>query len=221
MQGSMSAGRPKTVLRHINRDELGFFQRNPYIFLVAWLMLALLVVGGPLLDALREPDGFQHLKVLRVMLVELAAMILLVIYVIRREHKRGFILERLYLEISDATLALYEKPLPPETRPRLVWTLKHTELDKVQTRLVSKGSKSVFILTKKPQTPQQKFARAVGINLRYKQLLAGNWVADDGRRRTNPPHPWGLFRYASRDTMLAEMRETDLGKALAEHGYLE
>lgn len=221
MQGVNGLGQPKTVLRHLKRDELGFYERNPYIFLAAWLVFALLLVGGPLLDMLREPDGLQHLKVLQWQLVQFMVVIPLVVYFVYRQYKYSFILERLYLDISDEALTLYEKPRPPETKPRLVWTAQHADLDKVRARLVSKGGKSRFILMKKPQTPNQKFARTVGINLPHKQLLAGNWVVDDGRRRANPPSPWGLFRYASRKTMLAEIRETDLAQALIAHGYLD
>lgn len=214
-------GQPKTVLRHLKRDERGRYERNPFIFLAAWLCLVVLLVGSPLLDMLREPDGLRHLMALRGPLGMLVVAIPLVVYVVYTQYRQGFISERLCLEITDEMLTLYEKPVPPETKPRLVWTVKHADLDKIQTRTISKGSKSRFILSKKPQTRNEKLARVIGLGLWQRALLAGNWVADDGRRRTNPPSPWGAFRYATRETLLAEMRETDLGKALVAHGYME
>lgn len=210
--------RQRLVLRHLKRSERSISERNPWIYLAVWLCLTFLLVGPNIVDLIRRPGGLENLEPLRGPLGMLIAVIPVVLYFAYAQFKQSFSSERLYIEVSPEVIAMYENTVPTGAEARLVWTADRSELE-VGVRTVSKGSKSLFVLTKKPQTREQIFWRFVGVPKWQRTLKAGNWVPDDGRSHSNPASPYGVFRLASREKMLDEMRATDLGKALIFYGY--
>lgn len=221
MEGASKASGSATVLRHLKRSERTAFERNPFIFVLAWLAFFGTFLGIQAFDIIRHSKSAHPLAFADRQLLGLSVVIPIVLWATYKQYKDGFAAERRYLEITDDAIALKEQSLKPSVfKPRVIWSVKHADLDKVVIRPISKGSQSMFVLAKKPDGPWKRWKRIIGIGEWGPRLRAGDWVIDDGSKRRNPASPWGVFRLTSRNKLMAEMLETDLGKALELHGYL-
>jgi hypothetical protein len=125
--------------------------------------------------------------------------------------------QRSVLTITDdvVTLKMRSAGVEPE---RVVWSVKRNDIRDV--RLYGAGSKAQFIFLLKAESAIKRFWRLADTS-GGTRLRAGSWVLSTRNDvSAHPPMPvnqWIASRAASRKAML----DSDLGRALIEHGYLK
>lgn len=206
---------PPTILRPIRPDERSWLVRYSN-----WI--SLIVIAGAALAALAsDPKMFQ--KALAGDTHEIRFLLSVGIYPVVMLFA-AFALpkalakqQRSVLTITDddVTLKLRSAGVNPE---QVVWTVKRNDLREI--RPFGSGNKAQFIFLMKTDSAIKRFFQ-VSDSASGRRLKAGSWVLNTRMDvKENPPMRSSQVFITSSQVREA-MLKSDLGKALAEHGYLK
>lgn len=145
----------------------------------------------------------------------LVAAVLVAILSWRHRNKQTDVQARQYLHIVDDVITLNEKAELHTAEERTIWKISRADLERVYS---SPTGGMRFVLITKTNSKRDNLRRFLGTKPADHILRPQDWV--------NIRCPSGLkpralaFQFGTRKKLIATMLATDLGQALAKHGFL-